>query len=239
MVDIPFLQKKEGQTSKGKSFSKKKAKTGGAQSSNVNHILHLQQTIGNQAVQRMIRNGTLQLKSNLIQEEEAWSGEVNRLAQSVEPAQRQPVDEEEETQLTQGKFAAQRDDVPEEEETVEGKFEKSMQRKVDNTGIPEEVRANMENAFQADFSDVKVHPDSSKAPAVGALAYTQGTDIHFAPGQYKPDTSSGRQLLAHELTHVQQQREGKVKPTTEVKGLPVNDDPSFEKEADKMGKKVS
>ncbi|NIM17452.1 MAG: DUF4157 domain-containing protein [Candidatus Aminicenantes bacterium] len=183
----------------------------------------------------MIQNGTLPLKSSVIQEE-AYSQEVNRLAQSVEPAQRQEIPEEEE--LMQGKFTAQRQ-PPEEEELMQGKFENPTQRKVDNTGIPEEVRANMENTFQANFSDVKVHPDSSKAPDVGALAYTQGSDIHFAPGQYKPDTSSGRQLLAHELTHVQQQREGKVKPTTEVSGLPVNDDPSFEKEADKMGSKVS
>ena len=43
-----------------------------------------------------------------------------------------------------------------------------------------------------------------------ALAYTQGTDIHFAPGQFEPDTSAGQQLLGHELTHVIQQAEGRV-----------------------------
>ena len=48
-----------------------------------------------------------------------------------------------------------------------------------------------------------------------------------------------QELLGHELTHVVQQSEGRVKPTTEVMGMPVNDDPSLEAEADKMGKKAA
>ena len=71
------------------------------------------------------------------------------------------------------------------------------------------------------------------------LAYTQGTDIHFAPGQFKPDTSAGQQLLGHELTHVIQQAEGRVQPTTEVGGMAVNDDLSLEHEADVMGAKAA
>ena len=91
----------------------------------------------------------------------------------------------------------------------------------------------------SDFSDVKIHANSSKAPDIGALAYTQGSDIHFAPGQFKPDTTGGQQLLGHELTHVVQQREGRVKPTTEVNGMPVNDNPGLENEADVMGAKLA
>ena len=83
------------------------------------------------------------------------------------------------------------------------------------------------------------HPESSKAPEVGALAYTQGTDIHFAPGQFKPETSTGQQLLGHELTHVIQQSEGRVQPTTEIGGMAVNDDISLENEADLLGAKAS
>ena len=97
----------------------------------------------------------------------------------------------------------------------------------------------MEPSFGTDFSSVRGHPDSSKAPEVGALAYTQGTDIHFAPGQFKPDTSAGQQLLGHELTHVIQQAEGRVQPTTEVGGMAVNDDLSLEHEADVMGAKAA
>ena len=93
-------------------------------------------------------------------------------------------------------------------------------------------------AFFADFSGVRVHPNSPAAPAVGALAYTQGTDIHFAPGQFSPNTLPGQRLLGHELAHVQQQSQGRVTPTTEINGLPVNDSPALEEEADRLGSRA-
>jgi hypothetical protein len=104
--------------------------------------------------------------------------------------------------------------------------------------IPDDVRAPMEQTLKADFSDVNIHV-GSKASAVGALAYTQGNDIHFAQGKFNPDTTSGKQLLGHELTHVVQQRQGRVQPTTSINGLPVNDNPSLEREADVMGNKAA
>ncbi len=106
------------------------------------------------------------------------------------------------------------------------------------TGMPDAVKQRAETALNSDFSDVRVHANSAKAPAVGALAYTQGTDIHFAPGSYSPNSSSGRSLLGHELTHVVQQSQGRVQPTTTVAGVPVNDNPSLEQEADKLGGKI-
>jgi len=114
-----------------------------------------------------------------------------------------------------------------------------IQKKENKTGMPDQLKAGMEARLGVDFSDVRIHPASSKAPEVGALAYTQGSDIHFAPGQFSPETSGGKGLLGHELTHVVQQREGRVKPTTEVAGMPVNDSPKLEKEADDFGKKTS
>ena len=129
-------------------------------------------------------------------------------------------------------------DAMDEDDLQQGKF--AVQRQTKNqTGIPDYVIQGMESSFGTDFSSVRVHPDSSKAPEVGALAYTQGTDIHFAPGQFKPDTSAGQQLLGHELTHVIQQAEGRVQPTTEVGGMAVNDDLSLEHEADVMGAKAA
>ncbi len=112
-------------------------------------------------------------------------------------------------------------------------------QKENKTNMPDGVKSRMESSFNNDFSHVRVHANSSKAPEVGALAYTQGSDIHFAPGQYSPDSSSGRQLLGHELTHVVQQGEGRVRPTTEVNGMPVNDSPTLEKEADVLGGKAA
>ena len=112
------------------------------------------------------------------------------------------------------------------------------QRAENKTGIPDEVKYRMERAFNTDFSGVRVHPESSAAPAVGALAYTQGTDIHFAPGQFSPNNSAGQRLLGHELAHVQQQSQRRVTPTTEINGLPVNDSPALEEEADRLGSKA-
>lgn len=114
-----------------------------------------------------------------------------------------------------------------------------VRQRKNETGIPDAVKEKMEQTFETDFSDVRVHKNSSSAPEAGALAYTQGTDIHFAPGQFNPDTSSGKSLIGHELTHVVQQNEGRVQPTTEINGMPVNDSPSLEDEADRMGRKAS
>lgn len=122
---------------------------------------------------------------------------------------------------------------------LQAKMVSIVQRAENKTGIPDDVKQRMEDSFNTDFSGVRVHPDSSSAPEVGALAYTQGTDIHFAPGQFKPDTSAGQQLLGHELAHVVQQAEGRVQPTTEIGGMPVNDNEALEHEADVLGAKAA
>jgi hypothetical protein len=75
--------------------------------------------------------------------------------------------------------------------------------------LDQTVRNNFESRFQQDFSDVRVHRDeraSQSAQAVNAHAYTVGRDIVFSAGQYKPETGAGNRLIAHELTHVLQQR---------------------------------
>jgi hypothetical protein len=107
-------------------------------------------------------------------------------------------------------------------------------KRQNTTGMPDEVLQKMEAAFNTNFSNVKIHANSSKAPELDALAYTQGHNIHFAPGQFKPTTSEGQKIIGHELAHVVQQRKGIVRPTTKTKGLPVNDDSVLEKEADAM-----
>jgi hypothetical protein len=74
--------------------------------------------------------------------------------------------------------------------------------------LPDSTRAFFEPRFGADFSHVRVHTDSAAAESnksINARAFTVGSNITFAPGQYAPDSEHGRQLLAHELTHVVQQ----------------------------------
>ncbi|BAZ50300.1 hypothetical protein NIES4103_29160 [Nostoc sp. NIES-4103] len=108
-----------------------------------------------------------------------------------------------------------------------------------SNSIPGGVLAKMEKSFGTSFSDINVHTNSVQAKSIGALAYTQGNNVHFAPGQYNPDSPSGQALLGHELTHVMQQRAGRVPAPTQSKGTPINADPSLEKEADDMGAKAA
>ena len=74
-----------------------------------------------------------------------------------------------------------------------------------------DVRGRMESALGADFTGVRVHSGPAAADAVqglGSLAVTVGDDVAFAPGQYRPGNPVGDALLAHELSHVVQQRGG-------------------------------
>jgi hypothetical protein len=101
------------------------------------------------------------------------------------------------------------------------------------TGLPGSLKAGIENLSGFNMDDVRVHYNSSKPKQLKAHAYAQGTDIHIGPGQEKH--------LAHEAWHVAQQKQGRVKPTVQMKGngVPVNDDVGLETEADTMGAKAA
>lgn len=117
----------------------------------------------------------------------------------------------------------------EEEELVQSKS--IVQRAENKTGMSDQLKSGVESLSGLDMSDVRVHYNSSKPASVQAHAYTQGSNIHVAPGQEKH--------LPHEAWHVAQQKQGRVQATTEVGGMPVNDNPSLENEADIMGSKAS
>jgi hypothetical protein len=95
------------------------------------------------------------------------------------------------------------------------------------TGLPGKLKAGVENLSGVSMEGVKVHYDSAKPAALNALAYTQGSDIHVAPGQERH--------LPHEAWHVVQQAQGRVKPTLQMKDEAVNDEAGLESEADAMG----
>ncbi|HXH95278.1 MAG TPA: DUF4157 domain-containing protein [Thermoanaerobaculia bacterium] len=87
----------------------------------------------------------------------------------------------------------------------------SVDRALHGSGIPldDATRTSMESHFDSDLSDVRVHTggDASRsADEIGAAAYTSGRDIVFSNDGYQPHSGDGRRLLAHELTHVLQQR---------------------------------
>jgi Domain of unknown function (DUF4157) len=104
------------------------------------------------------------------------------------------------------------------------------------------TRTTMESAFGTSFQDVRVHTDdraSKSAEAVGANAYTVGSDVVFRGGQFDPGSASGQRTIAHELAHVVQQQQGPVDGTEAPGGIRVSD-PSdrFERAAEHTADQV-
>jgi hypothetical protein len=110
--------------------------------------------------------------------------------------------------------------------------EAPTQAGLNSTGLPDNLKSGVENISGFSLDSVHVHYNSDKPAQLQALAYTQGTDIHVAPGQ--------EQHLPHEAWHVVQQMQGRVEPTLEINGnVPVNDDKGLENEADTMGNRAN
>lgn len=102
--------------------------------------------------------------------------------------------------------------------------------------LPEALRGRMEAAMRADFAAVRVHV-GPQAQSIGAVAFTTGNDLFFAPGQYRPDTQSGRELIGHELAHVVQQRQGRVGNPFGT-GIAMVQDRRLEAEADMLARRA-
>ena len=202
--------------------------------------------IANQSIQKKNTGESLpavtpaQLKKNPIvqkvEAEEMLQGKFDtaQLVEEEEPLQGKfsTIQMMEEEEPLQGKFfPLQR---VEEEEPLQGKFgtaQRQAAQASNNTGLPNQLKSGIEGLSGIDVSDVKVHYNSSKPAQLNAHAYAQGSDIHIGPGQEKH--------LPHEAWHTVQQKQGRVKPTVQMKeNIPVNDDPSLENEADVMGAKA-
>jgi hypothetical protein len=122
--------------------------------------------------------------------------------------------------------------APEVESTIERK-------RGGGQGLDSGVRTDMESFFGSDFRGVRVHTDGESDAlnrAVNAVAFTTGQDIFFGAGKYNPEQSAGKELLAHELTHVVQQQGG----STIHSKLALSDSGSaYEQEADAVGREVA
>lgn len=99
-------------------------------------------------------------------------------------------------------------------------------------GLPRGLRSGIESLSGLSMAGVRVHRNSDRPAQLQALAYTQGTDIHLAPGQDRH--------LPHEAWHVVQQMQGRVAATRQLQaGVPLNDDTGLEREADVMGSRAA
>jgi len=124
--------------------------------------------------------------------------------------------------------------------------ERSPVHDVVNSGggspLAPDVREEMQGRLGHDFSDVRVHNDSrahESAQSVNAHAYTVGSNVVFQRDKYDPGSAAGKTMLAHELTHVVQQRNGPVDGSSAGGGIKVSD-PSdrFEREASANAERV-
>ncbi|MDQ1252981.1 MAG: hypothetical protein QG646_2123 [Euryarchaeota archaeon] len=200
-------------------------------------VMQLQRTIGNRAVGRLLSGlgNPSTAQQAPVQREE--SPELEEEVQMKPVVQREESKEEE---LLQGKMieTIQRQEPEDEEELMQGKFASgltgTLQAKEEappnRTGMPDHLKSGLENLSGMDLSGVRVHYNSPKPPQINALAYTQGQEIHVAPGQEKH--------VPHEAWHAVQQMQERVKPTGEVGGMPLNDSMTLESEADSMGRKA-
>jgi hypothetical protein len=92
---------------------------------------------------------------------------------------------------------------------VSGDVEQALRRTSGHgEALPDTIRRNLEHSFGTSLDGVRIHLNSDLAPRLGAVAFTHGHDIHFAPGQFDPSTRDGMRLIAHEATHVVQQTAG-------------------------------
>jgi len=131
-------------------------------------------------------------------------------ASRMPPAGAQPVQREESGNTHQ---------TPSETKSAEG-------------GLPGPLKSGIESLSGYRMDDVQVHYNSSQPAQLQAHAYAQGNQIHLGPGQEKH--------LPHEAWHVVQQKQGRVRPTMQMKSqVAINDEPGLEHEADVMGAKAA
>lgn len=134
-------------------------------------------------------------------------------------------------QVTEPKATTPPNAIQTKDDTKGYSQEFSAEKRSNKTGLPDNLKAGVESLSGYSLDAVRVHYNSPKPAQLHAHAFTQGAEIHVAPGQ--------EEHLPHEAWHVVQQAQDRVKPTMFFKDeLLVNDDQKLEREADVMGAKA-
>jgi hypothetical protein len=199
----------------------------------VNSILHLQRTIGNQAVHQPLEANTRNVKGDTVSDNSSVGHDFSGIPvyanahAEIQPNLRlsTPGDVlEREADRAAERVMHMPEPVVGASVQNEGSS-RAMQRS-DQTLSPQE-RSFFEPRFGHDFSQVRIHADARSAEMADALnaeAFTFGRDIYFGPGKHRPRTREADRLLAHELAHVvQQSRIGQtLQPKLKLTGTPDN-----------------
>jgi hypothetical protein len=185
-------------------------------------ISRLQQAAGNRAMHGLLRSNAIQPKLTVSHLGDEYEREADRVADqvmrkpgvqssvtvqnTVRRVQRACLDCQDELERERAVYAKRSTDVPHETSTDVASYITASQG--GGSPLPRDTRVFFENRFGQDLSGVRIHtgnPAAESARAINAKAYTLGSNIVFNAGEYRPDSESGRHLLAHELAHVVQQ----------------------------------
>ncbi|WP_291431589.1 DUF4157 domain-containing protein [Deinococcus sp.] len=178
----------------------------------------------------------------------ALSAPVSRVVLGmVSPSERLPLqratDEALQRQLTQEQAALnfgtlqtlQRQLAELDAEATQPVLQRIQARRGAGNPLSEAIQRHLEGGLNYDLSRVRIHDDAEAdklAKGVNAIAFTTGTDIYFQSGKFNPNSQSGLELLAHEVTHTVQQARGEVGPGIDPSG-------SHETQARAMGRKLA
>lgn len=187
--------------------------------------MQLQQIYGNQYVQRLVESLNVQTKPTVNSPDDQYEREANRVADAVTRASTPSIQRQaDEKELVTTKRASDTQDQAKEEEQEPIQTKKaasqtpligsSLESRINSLKgggqpLPESTREYFEPRFGSSFAQVRAHNNlqaADIAKSINAKAFTTGKDIVFGAGQYSPETSGGKRLLAHELTHIVQQR---------------------------------
>ncbi|MDD1744616.1 MAG: DUF4157 domain-containing protein [Candidatus Methanoperedens sp.] len=195
--------------------SQKKTEVSQVVDSPAEQILFLQRTIGNRAVERLIRSGVLQAKLRIGQPGDKYEQEADRVAEQVMKIPEPVVQPKRRCPFARSSSCKEKEENLHKKE-LSGETTQSspaLESKIGNLRgggqpLPESVSAFFEPRLGYDFSRVRVHTGGDagqSARDLNAAAYTVGNEIVFAAGRFSPGTHEGQRLLAHELVHTIQQ----------------------------------
>jgi len=108
-----------------------------------------------------------------------------------------------------------------------------------NKILQDDFRSKMESSFNEDFSNIEIVKSSRVAKQMNTTAFTQGNKIHFAPGAFNSTSKNGKKIISHELAHVKQQRQGRVKNRYSGVDATNSEDFKLENEAIKFAEKAN
>ena len=191
----------------------------------------IQMKAENLSIENELSDDSIQMKAEDVEtENESFNDSIQMKAENLsienelsdDSIQMKAEDVENKNELSDDLVQMKSDNNSSSQGTVQAKSEGNL---------PGGLKSGVESLSGQNMSNVNVHYNSPEPEKMNAHAYAQGNNIHLGPGQEKH--------LPHEAWHVAQQKQGRVKPTKQLKSkINVNDDPSLEREADVMGAKA-